>query len=162
MPKDKIIAFIDFFYPPFRKLMPEQTFRYAACGGANTVLAILVFNFSHYFIFKEDNVDIGFIVLKSYNAALFISFCLSFTTGFLLMKFVVFVDSNLRGRIQLFRYLVAYLVNLALSYFLMKIFVEYAALDAVVAQLITTVVVIAISYLSQKHFSFKVKKEGNL
>ena len=159
MHKDKIIALIDFFYPPFRKLMPEQTFRYAACGGANTVLAILVFNLSHYFIFKEDNVDIGLVVLKSYNAALFISFCISFITGFLLMKFLVFVDSNLKGRIQLFRYLLAYTVNLALSYFLMKILVEYIVLDAVVAQLITTVVIIAISYLSQKHFTFKIKKE---
>ena len=159
MPKDKIIAFIDFFYPPFRRFMPEQTFRYAACGGANTVLSILVFNFSHYFIFKEDNVDIGFVVLKSYNAALFVSFCISFTVGFLLMKFVVFVDSNLRSRIQLFRYFVAYLVNLFLSYFLLKIFVEYAKLDAVIAQLITTVIVIAISYLSQKHFTFKTKKD---
>jgi putative flippase GtrA len=74
------------------------------------------------------------------------------------MKFVVFVDSNLKGRIQLFRYLVAYVVNLLLSYFLMKIFIEYANINAMLAQLITTVVVIAISYLSQKHFTFKIKK----
>jgi len=140
--------------------MPEQTFRYAACGGGNTVLAILVFNLSHTFIFKEDTVDTGFVVLKSYNAALFVSFCISFVIGFLLMKFVVFVDSNLKGRIQLFRYLVAYLVNLVLSYFLMKLFVEYVKINATIAQLITTVVVIAISYLSQKHFSFRTKKEA--
>ncbi len=159
MPKDKIIAFIDLFYPPFRNLMPEQTFRYAACGGANTILGILIFNLFNKFVFKEENVNVGIIVLKSYNASLFISFCISFIIGFLLMKFVVFVDSNLRGRIQLFRYFVAYLVNLWLSYFLMKIFIEYAQLDAMLAQLITTVVVILISYLSQKHFTFKTKKE---
>jgi len=159
LPKKTIITFIDFFYPPFRKLMPEQTFRYAACGGANTVFAIIVFNLAHQYIFKGDNVDVGPLVIKSYNAALFLSFCISFIIGFLLMKFVVFVDSNLRGRIQLFRYLVAYFVNLVLSYLLMKFFVEYAAINAMVAQLITTVVVITVSYLSQKHFSFKVKPE---
>lgn len=160
MPKSVIIKFIDFFYPPFRKLMPEQTFRYAACGGSNTLLAIIVFNISHQYIFEGDNVSVGPLVMKSYNAALFLSFCVSFITGFLLMKFVVFVDSNLKGRIQLFRYLLAYLVNLMLSYFLMKFFVEYAAINATVAQLITTAVVITISYLTQKHFSFKVKPEG--
>jgi len=142
--------------------MPEQTFRYAACGGANTVLAILVFNFSHYLIFKEENVNIAITVLKAYNAALFISFCVSFITGFMLMKFVVFVDSNIKGRIQLFRYFVSYVVNLFLSYFLMKIFVEYARIDAVIAQLLTTVIIIAISYLSQKHFTFRIKKEVRL
>ena len=159
MPKNKIIAFIDFFYPPFRRLMPEQTFRYAACGGTNTFLAIIVFNLSHYLFFKEENVRVGAMVFKSYNAALFISFCVSFVTGFLLMKFVVFVDSNLRGRIQLFRYLLGYTVNLGISYLLMKLFVEFASLDAVIAQLITTVIIIAISYLSQKHFTFKTKKD---
>lgn len=160
MPKDKIIAFIDFFYPPFKKFMPEQTFRYAACGGGNTVLAIVVFNIFHLFVFKNENVNLGFLVLKPYNAALFVSFCVSFTVGFLLMKYVVFVDSNLKGRIQLFRYLVSYLVNLVLSYFLMKLFIEVLHLNAGVAQLVTTVVIITISYLSQKHFTFRVKQNN--
>ena len=29
---------IDFFYPPFRKVMSLELFRYAACGGLNLVL----------------------------------------------------------------------------------------------------------------------------
>ena len=159
MPKDKIIAFIDFFYPPFRKIMPEQTFRYAACGGSNTVIAIAIFNIFNSLVFKEQNVDTGFVVLKSHNAALFISFCVSFIIGFTLSKFVVFVDSNIKGRIQLFRYWLAYVVNLTLSYFLLKVFIEYLYFNAMLAQLITTVIVIAVSYLSQKHFTFKIKKE---
>ncbi len=158
MPNDKIIAFIDFFYPPFRKFMPEQTFRYAVCGGSNTVLAITIFNIFYTLVFKAQNVDFGLVVLKPHNAALFISFCSSFIVGFLLLKFVVFVDSNLKGRIQLFRYFLAYVVNLVLSYFLLKILVEYLHINAMVAQLITTVIVIAISYISQKHFTFKVKQ----
>ena len=36
MIKKWILDFIDFFYPPFSKLMPIQTFRYAVCGGTNT------------------------------------------------------------------------------------------------------------------------------
>ncbi|MGF2412693.1 GtrA family protein [Ferruginibacter sp.] len=161
MPKDKIISTIDFFYPLFRKFMPLQTFRYAACGGGNTILSILVFNFSDTIIFKEEDVHIGIAVLKSYNAALFISFCISFTVGFLLMKYVVFVDSNIKGRIQLFRYLVTYCVNLVLMYLLLKLFVEYANLDKWAAQLITTAVVITLSYLAQKHFTFRTKKAVN-
>ena len=39
--------------------MPEQTFRYAACGGANTVLAIVMFNLAHQYIFKGDDVREG-------------------------------------------------------------------------------------------------------
>ena len=158
MPKDKIIAFIDFFYPPFRKFMPEQTFRYAACGSTNTVIAIAVFNIFNSLVFNEQNVNLGFLVLKSHNAALFISFCISFVIGFTLSKFVVFVDSNLKGRIQLVRYFLSFAFNLVLNYGLLKLFVEVLHMNALLSQLITTCIVVTISYLSQKHFTFKVKQ----
>jgi putative flippase GtrA len=138
--------------------MPEQTFRYAVCGGSNTVLSIAVFNIFNFLIFREQNVNAFVTVLKSHNAALFVSFCVSFVAGFLLMKYVVFIDSNLKGRIQLFRYLLSYITNLILSYFLLKLFVELLHINATIAQLMVTVIVIAISYLSQKHFTFKVKQ----
>jgi putative flippase GtrA len=76
------------------------------------------------------------------------------------MKFVVFTKSNIKGRVQVFRYLISYLVNLGLMYFLMKILVEYANLDKWAAQLITTAVVLTLSYLTQKHFSFGTKKDA--
>jgi hypothetical protein len=47
MVKKWITDCIDFFYPPFSKLMPIQTFRYAACGGTNTLLDIFMYWFSY-------------------------------------------------------------------------------------------------------------------
>jgi putative flippase GtrA len=137
--------------------MPEQTYRYAVCGGTNTLLSIVVFNIFFRQVFKEQNVNLGFVVLKAYNAALFISFCISFVTGFVLLKYLVFVDSNLKGRIQLFRYLMSYFFNLGIMYVLMKVFVEFLHIDPKNAQLINTVIVVAISYVSQKYFTFRVK-----
>ena len=158
MPKEKIIAFIDIFYPPFRKLMPEQTFRYAVCGGSNTVLGLAVYSIAFEYIFKQQNFVLGFFTFKPHNAALFLAFCINFIVGFLLMKFVVFVDSNLKGRIQLVRYFLSFAFNLVLNYFILKLFVEVLFMNALFSQFITTCIVIAISYLSQRHFSFKVKK----
>ncbi len=157
MPKDKIIAFIDFFYPPFRKLMPVQTFRYAVCGGGNTVLGLFIYFISYQYIFEQQNFDFGFFAFKPHMAALFVSFCVNFVVGFALMKFVVFTSSNLKGRIQLFRYFLAFAFNLVLNYFLLKLFVEYFQWNALISQFITTCIVVTISYLSQKHFSFKTK-----
>ncbi len=159
MTKDKIIAFIDFFYPLFRKLMPEQTFRYAACGGANTVLGLALFKILLVFVFKYENVELGFYTLKPHNAALFISFCVNFMVGFLLMRYVVFVDSNLKGRIQFFRYGLTFVFNLVLNYFLLKIFVEVFGWWPFLSQCLTTLIIVTISYLSQKHFSFKKKAD---
>ncbi len=156
--KQKLTNILDLFYPPFQKLMPLQTFRYAACGGMNTVLGLVVYYIGYKFIFAEENFDFGFFAFKPHIAALFLSFCFSFIAGFLLNKYVVFTESNLRGRIQLFRYFVSFFVNLVINYLLLKLFVEIFLWNALISQLITTCIIITISYLSQKHFSFRVKK----
>src|SRR5579872_3821264 len=93
--KRRIIGFIDFFYPPFSRVMPLQTFRYAACGGSNTLLDIFMYWFSFHFILREQIVHLGFISISPYIASFILSFCVSFPTGFLLMRNVVFTESTL-------------------------------------------------------------------
>ena len=146
---------IDVFYPPFRRLMPLQTFRYAACGGGNTLMGLTVYYISFHYIFTKENADFGLMVLKPHNAALFISFTFSFLVGFLLNKYVVFTSSIMRGRIQLFRYFLSFFLNLVVNYFLLKLFVETWNLEAFTAQVITTFIIVTLSYLTQKHFTFK-------
>ena len=140
--------------------MPEQTVRYAACGGANTVLGLVLFKILLVYVFKFQNVDLGFYTLKPHNAALFISFIVNFIVGFALMKYIVFLDSNLRGRIQLFRYGLSFFFNLALNYFILKVFVEVFGWWPFLSQCITTAIIISISYLSQKHFSFRTRADN--
>ena len=153
--RDFILPIIDFFYPPFRKLMNLQTFRYAASGGGNTLLGFLVYFVSYSFLFKEKHFDFGFYAFKSHVAALFVSFAITLPIGFFMSKYVVFSDSAMKGRIQLFRYFMICLFNLALNYILLKILVEIAHVYAVAAQVLTTSIVILFSYLAQRHFSFK-------
>ncbi len=158
MAKKWVISFIDFFYPPFRKVMPLQTFRYAACGGANTVLGFLIYSFAWKFIFSEQILHLGHFAITPYVASLILAFLINFPIGFILMKYVVFVDSNIRGHIQFFRYFFVFVSNLVLNYFLLKILVEWVYVNAILAQLISTAVVIGISYLLQRHFTFRVEK----
>lgn len=157
--KHHLTGFIDLFYPPFRRLMPVQTFRYAACGGANTILGLAVYFISFHYIFTKENFDAGFMVFKPHNAALFVAGCISFCLGFLLNKYVVFTTSYLRGRVQLFRYFMSFFINLIINYFLLKLFVEVMHLEPFLSQVITTVIIVTFSYLTQKHFSFREQKK---
>lgn len=156
--KQILTSVLDLFYPPFQKLMPIQTFRYAACGGMNTLLGLTVYFVGYQFVFAQKNFDFGFFAFKPHIAALFLSFCVSFIVGFLLNKYVVFIGSNLKGRIQLFRYFLSFSFNLVINYLLLKLLVEIFLWNALISQLLTTCIIITISYLSQKHFSFKIKK----
>ena len=157
MPKEKIKSFIDFFYPPFRKIMPLQTFRYAACGGSNMVLGFMIFTLAFNYLEKLKVVDLGFYSFEPYSVALGASSSTVFIVGFLLNKYVVFIESNLKGRIQLFRYLMSFFFNLCLNYVLLKMLVEFLHLHAILAQMIVTVIIVAISYMTQRHFTFETK-----
>jgi putative flippase GtrA len=158
--RDLILPVVDFFYPPFKKLLTLQTFRYAACGGTNTILGLGMYYVAFEYILHEQNLDLGFFAFKAHIAALFISFCISFPFGFFLMKYVVFSDSYMRGKVQLFRYFMIYLFNLALNYLLLKVLVESMHIYAVAAQVITTVIIIVFSYLAQRHFTFRTSPPG--
>lgn len=157
MVHNQVTAIIDFFYQPFRKWLPLQTFRYAACGGANTMLGFLLYTFSYKFIFREKVFNLGFYAFKPHIASLIFAFLINFPVGFFLMKYVVFVDSNIRGRVQLFRYFFVFVSNLFLNYLLLKLLVEYVHMNAILSQVISTVVVITTSYLLQRHFTFKIE-----
>ncbi len=137
--------------------MPLQTFRYAACGGGNVVLDICLYFISYNFIFKKEVVELGFIAFKPHIAALLVSMFITIPVGFLLSKYVVWTASSLRGRIQLFRYLVIVATNILLNYFFIKLFVERLHFFPTIAKIVTTAIVIIFSYLSQKHYTFKVK-----
>jgi len=154
---NQVTAIIDFFYQPFKKWVPLQTFRYASCGGANTLLGFVLYSFSYKILFKERVFSLGFYAFKPHIASLIFSFLINFPVGFLLMKYVVFVDSTIRGRVQLVRYFVVFVSNLFINYLLLKALVEYIHLNAILSQIISTVVVITTSYLLQRHFSFKVE-----
>ena len=153
--RDTIISFIDFFYSPFRKFMPLQTFRYAVCGGANTLLDIVLFYVSFNYILHQQILNLGFISLKAYNAALGMAFCISFPTGFLLNKFIVFNSSYLRSHVQLFRYVLIVAANLFLNYAIINVLVQYMHFYPTIAKVFATVIIVAFSYLSQKHFTFR-------
>lgn len=153
--RNQFTAILDLFFPIFRKFMPLETFRYAACGGLNTIVGLSAYFISYRYIFSGTVVELPFYTFKPHVAALIVSACVSFCLGFVLNKYIVFTGSVLRGRIQLIRYLLTFLFNIILNYFMLKLLVEYLLWDAVYGQLTTTIFVVLVGYLSQKYFSFR-------
>ena len=140
--------------------MNLKTFRYAACGGGNMVIGFLVFTAIFHFVTQQQTVDIGLLSFKPHSFALFCSSVVTFIVGFLLNKFVVFTTSNLRSRVQVFRYFVACLSSFCINYFLLNAFVLYLHIYAIVAQVIVTIIVVTISFFMQQYFTFRVKQQA--
>jgi putative flippase GtrA len=156
--RQTILSLIDLFYSPFKKIMPLQTFRYAACGGVNTLLDISLFAISYNLVLKKQNLSLGFVTLSPHIASLFMALCISLPTGFYLNRYVVFQQSGLRRRSQLMRYVLVTSICIVLNFIFLKIFVDYLGWYPTPAKITTTVIVVFFSYFSQTFYFFKSKE----
>jgi putative flippase GtrA len=154
-----ILSAIDFFYKPFEKFLSLQTFRYAACGGANTLFDICLFSMSYNLIFKKHNLEISQLTLSPHIASLFFAFCFSQPSGFYLNRYVVFREAGLRRRTQLIRYLSVALICVVFNYIFMKFFVDYLGWYPTPSKIFTTFLVIIFSYTSQTYYLFRLKPQ---
>ena len=160
-----ITKIIDFFYVPFRKIMPEQVFRYGACGGGNMVLDwvlyFLIYNFviGHELVYIHLSPFTFHLCLTPHIATLCIVFPITLLTGFWLQKYVTFTQSNLHGARQLIRYITVVAINLAINYFGLKLCVEIWGWYPTPSKMFITVITVIISYFGQKYYSFSVKKQ---
>ena len=162
-----ITKIIDFFYYPFEKWMPKQLFRYAACGGGNLVLDLVLYFLIYNFVIGHEIVnltlDIGNWTLDQaitpHIATLCIVFPITLLTGFWLQKYVTFTASRLNSWRQLTRYMIIVAVNLAVNYFGLKLCVDILGWYPTPSKMLITIVTVAISYFGQKYYSFRVNKQ---
>jgi putative flippase GtrA len=131
-----------------------------ATGGSNTVFDIILYYISYHYILQKKMVDLKIVVLSPHIAALFMSFSVSFFTGFLLAKYITFRESMLHGRIQLLRYFVTVMVCIVLNYIFMKLFVDLCHIYPTPSKILTTGLVVIYSYFSQKYYTFQVKNNN--
>jgi putative flippase GtrA len=137
--------------------MPLQTFRYLACGGTNYLMDFLIYTTSYRFLFKAKVVHTPIGAISPHIAAFLLAFFISFPVGFYLNRTFVFTGSTLRGRVQLSRYAFLVFICILLNYIFLKLFVDQMHLVAEVAKLLTTVIVVSFSFVTQKYFTFKVQ-----
>lgn len=155
-----ILAFIDFFHPPFKKYISIHNFRYLATGGFTFVLGYAVFYLTYKFVFLNEEIDFWLIPLKRENAAFVADILVVIPVSFLLNRYVIFTHSELSFRTQLFRFLNLQWINILMNYVLLKFFVEIFGIYPTISKLMGQVLVAGFSYLYQHYFTFSVKKLG--
>lgn len=140
----------------FFKFIPKQEYLYMACGGINLFLDTLVFYIAYHYLFHEQNFKTPFYTFSPHIAAFFISFGLSFPTGFYMSRYVVWVNSPVHVRLQLFRYLSGVFICTLLNIGFIKIFIEVFHFYPLPSKLFAAIFVITFSYLYQRYYTFKV------
>ena len=87
---------IDLFYiPVVRRFVPQQIFRYGACGALNMSLDAVWYFVIYNFIVAKQFVDLGFVVISPHILSLAIVFPITFFTGFWLNRNVAFRTTHI-------------------------------------------------------------------
>lgn len=160
----KVIQWVlDAIYPIFKKVLPYQVYAYLAVGGINTVSNILIFAIFFQFVLPKPGITIASFMVASYTVSLLIAFIITVPTGFWLAKYFAFRgahENTQKNGQQLFKYFLVVLQGLGTDYLLMKGLIVFFGLYPTIAKIISTVIVLTLNYLLQKHFTFKAKKTG--
>lgn len=147
---------IDLFYiPVVRRFVPQQIFRYGACGALNMSLDALWYFVIYNFIVAKQFVDLGFVTISPHILSLVIVFPITFFTGFWLNRHVAFRTTHIDSLRQLLRYLLTVIGAIIINYISMKLLVEHAHLWATPSKLLTTVISTVYSYLVGRFYTFK-------
>ena len=148
---------LDFFYPVFKRFIPKKTYYYAACGGSNLLLSWVLFFVLYQFVFQKDHFYFEQInyTISAYTLTSFCCFIISFVIGFLLMRYVVFTESELKGNVQFFRYALSSVLSAVLGWIILKLLIEGIGIYPTIANVLSSCIVVVFSYLMQRRFSFR-------
>lgn len=159
--KKLIIRVIDFFYfRPFTKI-PYDTFRYIACGGANTLFDALLYMLFFHLVFQKEDIYIGFLgiggidVMTAKIASLLVVYPITFFTGFWLMNNIALSGSPVKTGSKMFRYFSVGVFNLLLNYMGINFFVDCLNFYPTPTKLLMSFICAVISYVLQRCFSFR-------
>lgn len=151
-----LTAFIDLFYLPcFSRIIPEQIFRYGACGAMNMALDAVWYFVIYNFIVAKEFVDFGFVVVSPHILSLIIVFPITFFTGFWLNRYVAFRTTHISGLQQLCKYMLTVAVSILLNYVSMKLLVEHLHIWATPSKVLTTIISTLYSYLVGRYYTFR-------
>ena len=113
------------------------------------------------YILLKSHLHFAHITIGAHIASLCISFSLGLVTNFLITKYFVFKESNLRGREQFLRYILIAAITFVGNYFMMKLLVDVFNVWPTLARLFAVGSIALLSFRLHKVFTFKVKLPKN-
>jgi putative flippase GtrA len=142
-----------------KKILQNKVFRYFIAAGTATVVDVVVYFITYnYILFKKDFALSDVIVVSAPSISLVISFSCGLLTNFVISKYYVFTESNIKGRHQLVRYVLVALFVLMLNYFFMSFLIKGLNWYPTLSRVVSALTIGVVSFVFHKVFSFKVRK----
>lgn len=144
------------YYYVFHGSYYVSTVKYSYCKCTHYLYA-----HGYYYVHKvkygSDIVNlVGGVHVTPRQAAYAVAFSISFPIGFLLSRYIVFPESNIKSGVQFFRYGLATATFVVLTIVLIRVFAWMLPfVRAEISYVFIMIITAVLSYLSQKFFTFK-------
>ncbi len=139
-----------------RKLINNKVIRYFFSAGIATGVDVAVYFLSFNFLFSK--ADLQFtneITISAATASLVISYTCGLITNFLITKYLVFTESDLKGVHQLMRYVLVALLILLLNYLFMSFLIKVLEWYPTIARIVSALTIGLLSFIIHKVYSFR-------
>lgn len=147
---------IDKFYrEPLSLFLPQQVFRYLACGALTATLDTIWYYLIYHYISSKQAEYFDKVIISPHIAALCVVFPITFFTGFWLNRNVAFQVTDVSSRPQLIKYALTVVGSIILNYVCMKLFVDVFGIWATPSKMLTTAVCAIYSFMAGRYFTFK-------
>jgi|SRR5688572_17286269 len=140
-----------------RSILDNKIIRYFLSAGVATGVDVFIYFIAFNFIYEKQDIHLfNLVVLSAPTGSLVLSYTCGLLTNFLITKYLVFTESDLRGIHQLTRYIMVALLILMLNYFLMSFLIKILNWYPTLSRVVSAITVGMLSFIIHKFYSFRV------
>ena len=140
------------------ELYNNKVVRYFFAAGTATLVDVSVYFITlHYFLHKQNLHLSESVVIGAPSVSLFVSYSSGLVTNFLITKYFVFAESELKGRTQFTRFVAVALVVLFANYLFMSFLIKVMHIFPTPARAISALSIGVFSFTAHKFFSFRMR-----
>jgi putative flippase GtrA len=140
-----------------RSILDNKIIRYFFSAGIATAVDVAVYFLAFNFIYEKQDIHLfDFLVLSAPTGSLILSYTCGLLTNFLITKYLVFTESDLRGIHQLARYVMVALLVLLLNYIFMSFLIKVLEWFPTIARVVSAIAIGMLSFVIHKFYSFRV------
>lgn len=140
-----------------RRILDNKIIRYFFSAGIATGVDVFIYFIAFNFIYEKQDIHLfNLLVLSAPTGSLMLSYTCGLVTNFLITKYLVFTESDLRGIHQLVRYVLVALLILMLNYFFMSFLIKILNWYPTLSRVVSAITVGLLSFVIHKFYSFRV------
>jgi len=140
-----------------KDFLNNKIIRYFFSAGLATVVDVSVYFVAFNFIYEKQDIHLfDLMVLSAPTGSLILSYTCGLLTNFLITKYLVFTESDLRGIHQLARYVLVAILILLLNYLFMSFLIKILDWYPTFSRIVSALTIGLLSFVIHKFYSFRV------